>query len=73
MWGEPPVSLDGLSLSLLFSTVTISDKTYTAYVNGEPYNSTTTADSATATDSGQIAVEMIKAYEFLFGETYELQ
>jgi len=72
MWGEPPVSLDGLSLSLLFSTVTISDKPYTAYVNGEPYNSTTTADSATATDSGQIAVETVKAYEFLFGETYDL-
>jgi hypothetical protein len=72
MWGEPPVSLDGLSLSLLFSTVTISDKTFTAYVNGEPYNSKTTADSATAADSGQIAVEMVKAYEFLFGETYDI-
>jgi hypothetical protein len=72
MWGEPPVSLNGLSLSLLFSTITISDKTYTAYVNGEPYNSTTTADSATAIDSGQIAVEMVKAYEFLFDETYDL-
>jgi hypothetical protein len=70
MWGEPPVSLNDLSLSLLFSTVTISAKPYTAYVNGEPYNSTTTADSATAADSGQIAVEMVKAYDFLFGEGY---
>ena len=72
IWGEPPVSLDGLSLSLLFSTITISAKPYTAYVNGEPYNSTTAANPATATSSGQIAVEIIKAYEFLFGETYNL-
>jgi hypothetical protein len=72
MWGEPPVSLDGLSLSLLFSTVTISAKPYTPYVNGETYNSTTTADTATATDRSQIAVEAVKAYEFLFGETYEV-
>ena len=71
-WGEPPVSLDGLSLSLLFSTVTSSAKTYTAYVNDQPYNSTTAASSATAISSGQIAVEMIKAYDFLFGENYNL-
>jgi len=70
--GEPPVSLNGLSLSLLFSTITISAKPYTAYVNGEPYNSTTAANPATATSSGEIAVEMIKAYEFLFGDTYNL-
>lgn len=70
--GEPPVSLDGLSLSLLFSTVTVSEKEYTAYVNGEPYNSTTTPYSATATDGGQIAVEMVKAYDLLFDEAYNL-
>ena len=70
MWGEPPVSLIDLSLSLLFSTVTISANPYTPYVNGVPYNSRTTADSATAADGGQIAVEMVKAYEFLFGEGY---
>lgn len=71
-WSELPVSLDGLGLSLLFSTITVSAKPYSAYVNGEPYNSTTAANPATATGSGQIAVEMIKAYEFLFGETYNL-
>ena len=69
-WGE--VSLDGLGLSLLFSTITISAKPYTAHVNGELYNSTTAANPATSTSSGQIAVESIKAYEFLFGETYNL-
>ncbi len=70
--GEPPVSLDGLSLSLLFSTVTISANPATAYVNGEPYNSTTAANTATATSSGEIAVKTIKAYEFLLGESYNL-
>lgn len=69
---KPPVSLNGLSLSLLFSTVTISAKPYTAYVNGEPYNSTTAENPATPTSSGKIAVETIKAYEFLFGENYNL-
>jgi len=71
-WGEPPISLENLSLSLLFSTVTSSAKQHTAYVNGEPYNSTDTTDSATAISGGEIAVEIIKAYEFLFGENYNL-
>lgn len=71
-WGEPPISLENLSLSLLFSTVTSSAKQHTAYVNGEPYDSTDTTDSATAISGGEIAVEIIKAYEFLFGENYNL-
>jgi len=71
-WGEPPISLENLSLSLLFSTVTSSAKQHTAYVNGEPYDSTDTTDSATAISGGEIAVETIKAYEFLFGENYNL-
>lgn len=71
-WEEPLISLDGLSLSLLFSTVTSSAKPYMAYVNDEPYNSTAAANPATPTSSGQIAVEIIKAYEFLFGDNYNL-
>jgi len=70
--GETPVSLDDLSLSLLFSTVTLSAKPYTAYVNSEPYNSTIAENPATLTSGGEIAVETIKAYEFLFGEDYNL-
>jgi len=71
-WGEPPTSLENLSLSLLFSTTTYSAKSYTAYINGEPYNSTTTANPATPTNSSEIAVELTKAYEFLFGENYNI-
>ena len=70
--GETPVSLEGLSLSLLFSTVTLSAKPYTAYVNSEPYNSTIAENPATPTSGGEIAVETIKAYEFLFGDDYNL-
>lgn len=70
--GGTSVSLDGLSLSLLFSTVILSAKPYTAYVNSEPYNSTIAENPATPTSGGEIAVEMIKAYEFLFGENYNL-
>jgi len=69
---EPPISLENLSLSLLFSTVTSSTKQNTVYINREPYDSTLTNDSATAISSGEIAVEIIKAYEFLFGENYNL-
>jgi len=52
--------------------VTISANPTTAYVNGEPYNSTTAANPATATSGGEIAVKTIKAYEFLLGESYNL-
>ena len=71
-YDDPLVSLEGLSLSLLYSTVTSSAEPYTAYVNGEPYDSTTAPDPATTTSSSQIAVEMTKAYEFLFGESYNV-
>jgi hypothetical protein len=71
-YDDPLVSLEGLSLSLLYSTVTSSAKPYTAYVNDEPYDSTTAPNPATTTSSSQIAVEMIKAYEFIFGESYNL-
>ncbi|NIO37533.1 hypothetical protein GTO27_07495 [Candidatus Bathyarchaeota archaeon] len=69
---EPSISLDNLSLSILFSTVIASAKPYEAYVNGEPYNSTTATNPAIPMSEGQIAVEMIKAAEFLFGENYNL-
>ena len=71
-YDEPSVSLNGLSLALLYSTVTTAARPYTAYVNDAPYDSTTTPNAATATNRSQIAVETIKAYEFIFGEHYNL-
>lgn len=69
---EPPVLLDGLSLSLLFSTATVADKPYTIHVNGQQYNSTTTTNSAIAATMGQVAVDMKKACDFVLGGSYNL-
>jgi len=49
-----------------------SPKPYSPYVNGQPYDSATADASATSTESGQIMVEGLKAYEFLFDENYTL-
>jgi len=68
----PLPSLEGLSLSLLYITSVASPKPYSPYVNGQPYDSATADDAATPTDSGQIMVEDLKAYEFLFDENYTL-
>ena len=65
-------SLEDLSLSLLYATSTSSPKPYTTYVNGEAFDSTSATEPATATHSGQIMVENVKAYEFLFDENYTL-
>lgn len=68
----PSVSLDGLSLSMLFATATVSTRSSSAYVNGEVYNSTTADSPSVSMESGQIGVETVKAFEFLFGEDYNL-
>ncbi len=69
---EPAVSLNGLSLSMLFSTATVAAKPYTIHVNGQQYNSTTTTNSAIAATTGQVAVDMIKAYDFVLSGSYNL-
>jgi len=66
------VTLNGLSLSLLYGTSVITSKTYTTVVNGEPYNSTTTENASELTNSGEIRVEDTKAYECVFGQDYTL-
>jgi hypothetical protein len=66
------VTLEGLSLSLLYGTSVVASKTYTTIVNGEPYNSTTTENSAELTKSGEIRVEDTLAYECVFGQDYTL-
>ena len=65
-------TLEGLSLSLLYGTSVIASNTYTTVVNGEPYNSTTTQNSALPTQSGEIRIEDAKAYECVFGQNYTL-
>jgi hypothetical protein len=65
-------SLDGLSLALLYATSTYAAKPYSTYVNSQPYNSTTTEDSAINAEIAQVAVENTKAYDFVFGGNYTL-
>jgi hypothetical protein len=66
------VSLDGLSLALLYVTSVYASKPYSTSVNGQPYNSTTAQESATSADIAQVAVGDKKAYDFLFGGNYTL-
>jgi hypothetical protein len=65
-------SLDGLSLALLYATATYTSKAYSTYVDGQEYNSTTTADSAVEADLAQVQVSGVKAYDFVFGGNYTL-
>jgi len=66
------VTLENLSLSLLYGTAVVTMKPYVTLVNGEPYNSTTAQASAKPTESSEIKIENAKAYEFLFGQNYTL-
>jgi len=66
------VTLNGLSLSLLYGTTIIASKTYTTVVNGQPFNSTTTRNPAEPIQSGEISIEDNKAYQCLFGQNYTL-
>jgi hypothetical protein len=65
-------SFDGLSLSLLYATATYASNSYSTWVNGQPYNSTTTNSSAVEADIAQVAVGDVRAYDFIFGGNYTL-
>jgi hypothetical protein len=66
------VTLDGLSLSLLYGTTIVASKTYDTIVNGQPFNSTTTQNLAEPTQSGEIRIEDSRAYQCVFGQNYTL-
>jgi hypothetical protein len=66
------VTLNGLSLSLLYGTTVITPKSYAMLVSGEPYNSTTAQNSTKPAESSEIRIEDTKAYEFMFGQNYTL-
>jgi hypothetical protein len=66
------VTLDGLSLSLLYGTTVITPKPYVTLVDRELYNSTTTGASVEPIESGEIRVEDVKTYEFIFRKNYTL-
>lgn len=66
------LSLDGLSLALLYPTSTYASEPYSTYVDGQPYNSTTANDSAVNAEVARVAVGNTKAYDFVFGGNYTL-
>ncbi|MBT0159132.1 hypothetical protein G4O51_04025 [Candidatus Bathyarchaeota archaeon A05DMB-2] len=69
---EGTFSLDGLGLTLLYTTFTSTTKPYSASVNGEPYNSSTVEDSAVDMGIAQVTVGDTKAYDFVFSGNYTL-
>ncbi len=66
------LSLEGLSLALLYATATYTSKPYTTYVDGEEFNSATAEDSAIDAELAQVEVDGAKAYDFVFGGNYTL-
>lgn len=69
---EPNLTLQGLSLSLVYATMTITPKNYTVLVNEQPYNSTTASPSPITANRTEVRMQNQKAFEFLFGENYTL-
>jgi len=67
---EQQLSLDGLSLALLYTTATYASKPYSTSVNGNPYNSTTLGTVVKSADVASIEVAAQKAYDFVFGGNY---
>jgi len=66
------LSLDGLSLSLLYGTTVLTPKSHETLIDGSSYNSMTAQASTGPAESGQITIENVTAYEFLFGQNYTL-
>ncbi len=69
---SPGITLQGLSLSLLDATLTVSSGQLAVLAGGSPYNSqTNTAPSLV--NAAQVTVDNTAAYEFLFRDNYTLQ
>jgi hypothetical protein len=67
-----PVSLDGLSLALLYGTTIVTSKPYITLVNGNQYNSTTAPASVQPANLGEIKIDAVTTYKFVFGQNYTL-
>lgn len=68
---NPGVTLQGLSLSLLHATLTVSSKQLTVVAGSAPYNSQTNTAPSLVT-AAQVNVDNILAYEFRFRDNYTL-
>ena len=69
--GEP-ISLDGLSLALLYGTTVVTSRPYVTVVDGNQYNSTTAPASVQSASLGEIKIDAVTAYKFVFGQDYTL-
>jgi hypothetical protein len=65
------VIINGLSLSLLFTTQVISPKNYTIIVNEGLFDSTRNS-TLPSVNLAKVRIENITAYEFIFGDNYTL-
>jgi len=68
--GNSSVTLDGLSLSLLFSTVTISSKDYTVATSSSSPSSAGAGNSSLS--NAKVRVGNMTAFEYLFNDNYTL-
>ena len=66
------LSLDGLSLALLYPTATHTLKPYSTYVDDQPYNSTISNETAVDLPVARVVVGNKKAYDLVFGGNYTL-
>ncbi len=64
------VSLDGLSLSLLYGTTVLSPKGYFTSVDGLPFDPKTSSTSSAPAALDEIKIENVTAYEFCFAQNY---
>lgn len=66
------LSLNGLSLALLYPTCTHTSKPYSTYVGGQQFNSTISNETAINLPLAEVVVGTMKAYDFVFGGNYTL-
>lgn len=64
------VSLDGLSLSLLYGTTVLSPKSFVTSVGGLPFDPKTASTSSNPAALDEIKIENVTAYELCFGQNY---
>ncbi len=66
------LSLNGLSLALLYPTCTHTSKPYSTYVGDQPYNSTISNETAVNLQLARVVVGSTRAYDLVFGGNYTL-
>jgi len=66
------LSLNNLSLALLYPTSTHTSKSYSIYIGDQLYNSTTSNETAVNLPLARVIVGSTKAYDLVFGGNYTL-